>query len=113
MNNRSILLALVAAALAGCDGPTLAARYQVVTTADGRLFRLDTKDGTVHFLTSDSMTLLSDSTPVLRVGGYYKMADATGDTKFLKYLGNGQFEKSKFAVLSVGEDLPPGIRRIK
>ena len=86
-------------ALTGCEWPVSASRYQMVTTTDGKLYRLDTKDGSVHYITSESMTHLVESTPELQVGGYYKMADATDDTKFVKYLGNGQFEKSKWAIL--------------
>lgn len=110
MKKTSILLALLALTLTGCDVPVLAARYQIVSAADGKLYRLDTKEGAVHFLTPGSMTRLSESTPVLRVGGYYKMADATDDTKFLKYLGKGQFEKSKFAILETGQNAPSRIR---
>jgi hypothetical protein len=97
---RMTLLACVfLPALIGCEWPATASHYQVVTTADGKLYRLDNKSGDVHYITPESMTRLTESTQTLEVGQYYKMTDAKDDTKYLKYLGNGQFEKSKWAIL--------------
>lgn len=96
-----ILLALVGA-LSGCDRwqaePVGQSRYQLVVTTDGRVYRLDAKTGAVHFVSPEKMLALPEAFPKLTVGSYYEMADAATREKFLKYLGNGQFEKSAWAV---------------
>ena len=91
----AILLLLV---LSGCDWPLAQSRYQLNTATDGKIFRLDAKTGAVHYIMSDRMVPLSEELPMLRIGEYYQMSDAKDDTKFLKYLGNGQFEKSQWAI---------------
>ena len=99
MTNARILSVLLAVAvLSGCDWSVVQPRYQLITATDGKIFRLDIKTGAVHYVTSDGMFPLTDQTPKLRIGEYYEMVDAKGDMKFLKYLGNGQFEMSKFAI---------------
>jgi len=95
---RILIAALVAALLSGCDWPLAPPRYQLTTTTDGKIYRLDTKTGAVHYITPDRMISLSDEIPMLRIGEHYQMSDAKDDTKFLKYIGSGQFEKSQWAV---------------
>lgn len=96
---RVLIATLVAVLLAGCDWTLAQPRYQLTTAIDGKIYRLDTKTGAVHFITPERMVLLSDELPMLRIGEYYQMSDAKDDTKFLKYLGSGQFEKSQYAIL--------------
>ena len=73
-------------------------QYQLISATDGKVYRLDSQTGAVHYITPERMVSLSNGLPVLRVGEYYQMSDAKDDTKYLKYLGNGQFEKSQWAV---------------
>ena len=89
---------LLAVLLAGCDWSFAPACYQLTTAADGKIYRLDTKTGAVHYITPERMVSLSDEIQMLRIGEYYQMSDAKDDTKFLKYLGSGQFEKSQWAI---------------
>ena len=89
---------LVLLLLSGCEWPIPQSRYQLVSGTDGKVYRVDAKTGAVHYISPGSMVLLSDATPMLQPGEYYQMSDAKDDTKFLKYLGNGQFEKSQFAI---------------
>jgi hypothetical protein len=84
--------------LSGCEWPEIRPRYELITATDGKIYRLDNKSGAVHYVTSESLVHLSEEKPTLRVGEYYRMSDAKDDTKFLKYVGNGQFEKSQWAV---------------
>ena len=96
------LAAILTTALAGCEWQGPPPRYEIVSAPDGKLFRLDTKGGAVHLITPESVTFLSESTPELQVGRYYKMADAKGgNPQYLKYMGDGQFEK--FAVLRASD----------
>ena len=95
---RATALLICVALLTGCNLPTTGPRYQIISAADGGIYRLDTKEGAVHRILQEGMVQLSDQTPVLRVGDFYQMADAKDDTKFLKYLGDGKFEKNKFAI---------------
>ena len=99
MKRVQILIAvLVFIALPGCEWPLPQSRYQLINSTDGKVYRLDAKTGMVHYISPGSMVLLSDATPMLQIGEYYQMSDAKDDTKFLKHLGNGQFEKSQFAI---------------
>ena len=87
--------------LVGCDSPPIQPRYQLVNVSDGKVYQLDTKTGALHFVTPEGMYVLTEKValPVLRKGQYYEMEDGREEAKFLKYLGNGQFEKNKFAIL--------------
>ena len=95
---RILTAVLVLLALSGCEWPSAPSRFQLITATDGKIYRLDAKTGAVHYISPNSMVPLSDETPMLRIGEYYQMSDAKDDTKFLKYLGNGQFEKSQWAI---------------
>lgn len=110
----TVTMCLCVIMLAGCEGEQeKASRYQIITTAKGEVYRLDNQTGAVHYISPKSMFELHDSTPVLKVGTYYEMEDITDEKKekFLKYLGNGQFEKSKWAILNGNEENDPlGIR---
>jgi len=90
-------LALSVVLLTGCDELPQIKRYTLVTSADGKVYRVDNKTGAVHYVSPDGMFLLSEGTPKLRQGQYFHLEDG----KFLKYIGNGQFEKSDYAVQRV------------
>ena len=91
----SILASVTAMlALSACDRGWSSQRYELVAASDGKVYRIDSQSGTVHYVTSEKMLALNDGLPTLHVGEYYQMADADGNSKYLKYLGNGQFEKS-------------------
>src|SRR5213593_4643908 len=51
--------------------------FQAVTSPDGKLFRLNTRTGQMHLVTTDGLLELTDAIKVLRIGEYYKMADVT------------------------------------
>jgi len=89
--------------LSGCEWEQEeSSRYQVITTAKGEVYRLDDQTGKVHHVSPEGMFLLHDNTPIITVGSYYKMEDvsAEGEPQFLKYLGEGKFEKSQFAIIN-------------
>jgi len=114
MRNPLLLILLVAlASLAGCDRPSAQPRYQLVTTTDGKIYRLDIETGAVHFVSPDGMFALYDRIPMLRKDGYYEMEDAKDDSKFLKYLGEGQFEKSKWAIRKATKRYNPETGKIE
>jgi len=80
-----------------------ASAFRIKSTPDGRAFLLNESTGELHLITSDRLVALRAGSVKLAVGEYYEMPDATGEKKFLKYLGNGQFEQSAFAVRRVSE----------
>jgi hypothetical protein len=77
------------------------ALYQIHEAKDGRVLRLNMQTGAVHLITNKGLDELSENSPDLKVGKYYEMEDGLKEEKYLKYLGNGKFEKSKFAILSI------------
>ena len=89
-----LLIAITSLCISACDGTWSSPRYQLVSAADGKVYRLDAQSGTVHYVTAEKMLALNDELQTLHIGEYYQMADATGNIKYLKYLGNAQFEKS-------------------
>ncbi len=91
---RVLSILLVMFNLAACDRGWSGQRYELVAASDGKVYRIDSQSGTVHYVTAEKMQALNDGLPTLHVGEYYQMADADGNSKYLKYLGNGQFEKS-------------------
>ncbi|MES2040427.1 MAG: hypothetical protein V4495_21620 [Pseudomonadota bacterium] len=91
---RILSVIMILLALSACDGSWSSSRYQLLTTPDGKVYRLDAKSGSVHYVTTEKMLALNDELPTLHVGEYYQMADAKGNVKYLKYVGNAQFEKS-------------------
>jgi hypothetical protein len=92
----STFLLLISFSVCG-DGNT----YQIYEAKDGKIFRLNQQTGELHLIEGGSLVSLSEKTVVLKVGGYYEMEDGNKEAKFLKYLGNGKFEKSKFALISI------------
>jgi hypothetical protein len=98
------VILLACAALASCAQPKdSVSAFQLVTAKDGRLVRLNVQNGQVFLVGEKGLIPLSDETPVLEVGAYYEMADAKDKAKFLKYLGNAQFEKSEWSIRKVQE----------
>lgn len=69
-------------------------RYQLLASPDGKVYRLDAKTGAVQYVAPDGTFSLSEGTPKLKQGQYFQLEDG----KFLKYIGNGQFEKSDYAI---------------
>lgn len=93
-----------AALLVGCDSSPFQSRYQLVTASEGKLYRLDTKTGALHYVTPERIYVITEEValPVLRKGQFYQMEDGPEEAKYLKYVGNGQFEKSKIAKTASG-----------
>ncbi len=75
--------------------------YQIHEAKDGRILRLNLQTGEMHLVSNEDLVSLSEKSPILKIGSYYKMEDGKKEAKYLKYLGNGRFEKSKFAILSI------------
>ena len=75
--------------------------YLIHETQDGRVLRLNKNTGEMHLVEGTRLVSLSEKTATLQVGAYYEMGDAKSEEKFLKYLGNGKFERSKFAIVPV------------
>ncbi len=97
MNRICVFIALIGIILTGCDSSLVQQRYQLQTTTDGKVYRLDTKSGDVCYITPKSIFTLGKGTQKLTVGQYLEKEDG----KYLKYLGNGKFEPSKYAILNV------------
>jgi hypothetical protein len=93
----ALLIPLLIVLLGGCDQLPGMQRYQLLASPDGQVYRLDAKTGAVDYVTPDGMFSLSEATPKLKQGQYFQLEDG----KFLKYIGNGQFEKSDYAVRRV------------
>jgi len=75
--------------------------YQIHETKDGKILRLNKQTGALYLVEGDSLVSLYDKTVVLKIGSYYEMEDGKKEARYLKYLGNGKFEKSKVAILSI------------
>ena len=78
--------------------------YSIYNAKDGRVFRLNHQSGDVHLVTEDGLLRLTEGKTKLIVGQYYKLEEKQGESNFLKYLGNGEFEKSKYAKPKKGQD---------
>ena len=75
--------------------------YQIYEAKDGRVFSLNRQTGDMRLVDGSSLIFLSKKTVILKVGGYYEMEDGKKNKNiFLKYLGGGKFEKSKYAITS-------------
>jgi len=96
MNRLSVLVCIFACTslLLGCNQPSSQEKYQLQTTAEGKVFRIDKNNGDISLATPEGLIKLSDGTPTLVIGQYYKKEDG----KFLKYIGNGRFEESEVAI---------------
>lgn len=103
MRFTTVAVFVIGFALAGCNSATESPAYQLITAQDGKLFRLNSQTGETYLVTDSGLVQLTDKWPMLQVGEYYQMADAKTDEKFLKYLGDGRFEKGKWAIKKVRE----------
>jgi len=92
-----LLFSLFAALLVSCDWQPSGQRYVLLAASDGKVFRLDAKTGSVHYVSPEGMFSLSEGTPKLKEGQFFQIEDG----KFLKYLGHGQFEKADYAIRKV------------
>lgn len=105
MNRQHSLAVLFVLTLVGCDQPFGGAevdqpRYKLIEVQSGDVFRLDSETGAVTLVTIEGMKELTYETPLLEIGGYYKLEDSiAGESGYLKYLGGGKFEESEFAIL--------------
>lgn len=88
------LLVISSTVIAG-DDP-----YQIYEAKDGRVFSLNKQTGDMRLVDGSHLISLSKKTIILKVGSYYEMEDGKKENKYLKYLGDGKFEKSKFAIIS-------------
>jgi len=70
--------------------------YSIHESKDGRVFRLNHQSGDIYLIKQDGLLHLSESNIILQIGRYYRTEK--GYKKYLKYLGNGEFESSKYAV---------------
>lgn len=74
--------------------------YQIYEAKDGRVFSLNKQTGDMRLVDGSHLISLSKKTVILKVGSYYEMEDGKNEMKYLKYLGGGRFEKSKYAIIS-------------
>ena len=72
--------------------------YALYESEAGKLFRLNKTTGELCLIEETALRCLHNAIVTLQVGEYYEMSDAKGDEKFLKYLGEGKFETSAWAV---------------
>ena len=88
--------------ISGCDlSPAQSKRFLLTESERGEVYRLDTQTGEITLVTPDGLVRLNYKTPQLEIGRYYRLEDPpVGDPHFLKYLGNGSFEESEYAVLN-------------
>jgi len=100
-----LVAVLLLVTLAGCEWPDSGTRYRFISIGDGKIYRLDRQTGAIYYVDSNHLVRVTKKIPVLRVGKYYEMGDAQDDTKFLKYLGNARFQKSKHADQEASEVL--------
>ena len=112
---RVLALAVLIFATGGCDKAQLStaqpsdsapsfpasSAFQLVTTKDGRLYRLNTTSGEMQLVTDSGLRSIGSDLIVLHVGEYYEMEDATSKDKFLEYLGEGRFKKSAWAAQQI------------
>ena len=103
MKPKIIVTTMISMILIGCEQLTQPQAFQLSTTPDGKMLRLNTKSGEIHLVTDEGLIHLNEKNPVLIVGEYYKMSDAETDQKFLKYLGSTQFETSAWAIKQLGD----------
>ena len=89
--------------LSGCD-QLRRDEFQFVTTPSGDCYVFHPKSGRLARVTEDGIRTLQEATPVLRRGAFYRLEDGSGDTPFVKYVGAGKFEPSKFAMKQVSAD---------
>ena len=91
-----VALLASAAVLVSCTQAPSPAPFQLTAGPDGKLFRLNTGTGETYLVTDTGLARLTDAdeSVTLRVGEYYEMADAQNNERFLKYVGQGQFERS-------------------
>ena len=73
--------------------------YQFVTSSNGDAYVFQATTGKISRVTNDGLATLSEATQTLKIGRYYKFEDATKEEPFVKYIGGGKFEPSKFAIL--------------
>lgn len=91
------------AVLVSCTQAPIPAPFQLTAGPDGRLFRLNTGTGETYLVTDTGLSRLTDGdkSVTLHVGEYYEMADAPNSERFLKYVGQGHFERSAWGKASV------------
>ncbi len=94
---RTMIVIVATLLVAGCDSYVFQSQYQLHTAPDGKIYRLNQKSGEIHLVTPDGLIRLSDGYVTLTKGSYYKLEDG----KFLKYLGDGKFEKNDYAIRQV------------
>lgn len=107
-----LFIPVAALIVLGCDAQfdQLKPSYEM-HNIDGQLYRLNIKTGEVAYITQEGLRTLSEETHQLKIGRYYRKEGAAGEYEedaikkgkrpFLKYLGNGKFQDSMFAVLHV------------
>lgn len=91
---------LIICLVSGCDrltSPPPSDSFQFISTPSGDSFIFHAKTGKIVRITSDGLDTLTETTKVLQVGEYYQLDDG-GDQPYVKYLGGGKFEPSKWAI---------------
>ncbi len=77
--------------------------FQFVTSPNGDAYVFHPATGKISRVTRDGLDTLTEGTQTLQIGKYYKFEDATKEEPFVKYIGGGKFEPSRFAVRPTSE----------
>ncbi len=98
-----VVLLASAAVLVSCTQAPRPPPFQLTAGPEGKLFRLNTETGETYLVTETKLVRLTDANKsvFLRIGEYYEMADAQNSERFLKYVGQGQFERSAWSIVEV------------
>jgi hypothetical protein len=90
MSNMALAL-MVALVLSACNNFTSHDKYQIATSTDGNVYRLDKSSGEVWLIRADSMEKVQGKDFRLKIGHRYVGEDAYSFT----YLGKGQLGEIK------------------
>lgn len=83
------LMAFIALNLLACDKIGNSNNYQVISSSDGKVYRLNNKSGEIYVIENGTMNRISaEPRTKLVIGNGYE----TENGKVLKYLGKGQFK---------------------
>ncbi|WP_374660695.1 hypothetical protein [Inhella sp.] len=99
---RTLVAMAVGLSLAGCDRPSNAGQFQVVSSPTGDLYRLQSSTGAMHKVVGATLVRVTETDRVqLQVGAVYVFENGSN----MKYLGDGKFEPFKSDVLTLDEYL--------
>lgn len=87
---KSIFIPIFLFLLAGCDSTILLSNFQLVTSSDGAVYRLNTKTGEVHKVSDNILIKIHESNRIV-LSKNIILETENKDT--YEYKGNGEFVK--------------------